>query len=72
VPEAKRFTNNFCGICGSRRPRQAKDTDTVMIPSGSLDDDAPIKPQARIFAGSRASWSCSDDGLPVYPEYAPQ
>jgi len=72
VPEAKRFTNNFCGICGSRLPRQAKDTDTVMIPSGSLDDDAPIKPQARIFAGSRASWSCSDDGLPVYPEYAPQ
>lgn len=72
VPEAKRFTNNFCGICGSRLPRQAKDTDTVMIPSGSLDDDAPIKPQARIFAGSRASWSCSDDGLPVYREYAPQ
>ena len=72
VPEAKRFTNQFCSACGSRLPRQAKDTDIVMIPSGSLDDEAPIKPQARIFSGARASWSCADDGLPVYPEYAPQ
>jgi hypothetical protein len=72
VPEAKRFTNNFCSACGSRLPRQAKDGDIVMIPCGSLDDDAPIKPQARIFSGSRAAWSCAGDGLPVYPEYAPQ
>jgi len=71
VPEAKRFTNSFCGTCGSRLPR-ARDPDTVMIPSGSLDDDAPIKPQARIFSGSRASWSCGGDGLPTYPESAPQ
>ncbi len=72
VPEAKRFTNSFCATCGSRLPRQAKDTDIVMIPSGSLDDEPPIKPQARIFSGSSASWSCAGDGLPVYPEYAPQ
>ena len=72
VPEAKRFTNSFCSTCGSRLPRQAPGTDTVMIPCGSLDDEVPIKPQARIFSGSRASWSCADDGLPVYPEYAPQ
>jgi hypothetical protein len=72
VPEAQRFTNSFCITCGSRLPRQAKGTDIVLIPSGSLDGDAPIKPQARIFSGSRASWSCSGDGLPVYDEYAPQ
>jgi len=72
LPEAKRFTNSFCATCGSRLPRQAKDTDIVMIPSGSLDVDAPITPQARIFSGSRAGWSCADDGLPVFPEYAPQ
>jgi hypothetical protein len=72
VPEAKRFTNQFCSACGSRLPRQAAGTDIVMIPSGSLDDEAPIKPQARIFSGARASWSCADDGLPAYPEYAPQ
>jgi len=72
VPEAKRFTNCFCVTCGSRLPRQAKDTDIVIVPCGSLDDEVPIKAQARIFAGSRASWSCAGDGLPVYPEYAPQ
>jgi len=72
VPEAKRFSNNFCATCGSRVPRQTKDTDIVMIPSGSLDDEAPIKPQARIFSGSRANWSCAGDALPAYPEYPPQ
>jgi hypothetical protein len=72
VPEARRFTNSFCGICGSRLPRHAKDIDAVIIPSGSLDDDAPMEPQARIFYGSRASWSCAGDRLPVYPENPPQ
>jgi hypothetical protein len=71
VPEAKRFTNHFCATCGARLPRQAKDSDSVMIPAGSLDDAAPIGPQARIFSDSRASWSCSDD-LPVFPEAPPQ
>jgi hypothetical protein len=72
VPEAKRFTNTFCANCGGRLPRQAKDTDIVMIPAGSLDVEAPIAPQARIFSGSRAGWSCAGDGLPAYEEYAPQ
>ena len=66
VPEAKRFTNQFCGMCGSRLPRQPQHTDTVVIPAGSLDGEAPIRPQSRIFTGSRASWSCSGDSLPVY------
>ena len=71
APEAKRFTNSFCTTCGSRLPRQAKDSDVVLIPAGSLDDEAPIKPQARIFSGSRASWSCVDDELPIYSELPP-
>jgi hypothetical protein len=71
VPEAKRFTNNFCATCGSRLPRQAKDSDSVIIPAGSLDDEPPIKPQARIFSASRASWSCADDGVAVYPDFPP-
>ena len=66
VPEAKRFTNQFCGICGARLPRQPQDTDTVVIPAGSLDNEAPIAPEARIFTGSRANWSCSGDELPVH------
>lgn len=69
VPEAKRFTNVFCETCGSRLPRQAMDA--VIIPAGSLDDEPPVKPDGRIFYGSRASWSCAGDGLPAYAEYAP-
>ena len=69
VPEAIRFTNRFCSVCGGRVPRYAKEIDTIVIPAGSLDGDPTIRPQARIFWDSRADWSCSDDGLPTYSEY---
>ena len=72
VPEAKRFTNTFCAACGGRLPRQVQGADIVMIPAGSLDDEAPIAPQCRIFYGSRAAWSCGGDELPVFDEYPPQ
>jgi hypothetical protein len=71
LPEAQRFTNSFCEVCGSRLPRQAIGSDSVLIPAGSLDGEPPIQPQARIFAGSRASWSCAGDDLPVHAEYPP-
>jgi hypothetical protein len=69
IPKAKRFTNAFCVTCGSRMPRHVKDTDAVIIPAGSLDDEAPLRPQARIFYESRATWSCDARELPVHPEY---
>jgi hypothetical protein len=72
VPEAKRFTNCFCSVCGGRVPRYVKETDFIVIPAGSLDNDPTIRPQARIFWGSRASWSCGGDGLPVHSEYPTQ
>jgi hypothetical protein len=71
VPEAKRFTNQFCAICGGRLPRQPANTDTVILPAGSLDGEPPILPQARIFAGSRAAWSCSADEVPSYEALPP-
>jgi hypothetical protein len=71
VPEAQRFTNQFCGLCGGRLPRQPKGTDIVVIPAGSLDEEAPIAPQARIFTDSRANWSCSGDEVPRYPDFPP-
>lgn len=70
LPEAKRFTRQFCASCGSPLPRQIKDTDIVIAPAGSLDTEPPARPQARIFWDSRASWSCGGD-LPAYPDYPP-
>lgn len=69
VPEAKRFTRQFCGECGSSVARFVPEIDCVVIPAGSLDGEIPIKPQARIFWDSRADWSCGGDSLPRYAEY---
>jgi hypothetical protein len=69
IPEAKRFTRQFCASCGSPLPRQLKDTDIVIAPAGSLDVEPALRPQARIFWESRAGWSCGAEALPVHPEY---
>ena len=68
VPQAIRYTTRFCKQCGGLVPRFVEQINFFIIPAGSLDSDAPLKPQARIFWDSRAEWSCSDD-LPTYPEY---
>lgn len=69
VPEAERFSNTFCGNCGARLPRFVEEFDMVFIPAGSLDVEPGFAPQARIFAGSRASWSCDLTELPTFEEY---
>jgi len=71
VPEAERFYNRFCKQCGSPMPRAVPELDAVIIPAGSLDCEPPMSPNGRIFWDSRASWSCSADGLPTYAEYPP-
>jgi len=70
LPGAERFSNSFCRRCGARMPRAVPDYGAVMIPAGSLDDEPPLMPQARIFGGSRSAWSCGGDDLPVFDEYA--
>ena len=69
VPEAERFYNCFCSQCGSPMPRVVPELDGVLVPAGSLDEEPPVHPQARIFWDSRAEWSCSGDEIPVFSEY---
>jgi len=69
IPEAKRFTNCFCRVCGGRVPRYVKETEMIVIPAGSIDSELAFKPQFRIFWDSRVSWSCGGDNLPVHSEY---
>ena len=69
LPEAQRFATQFCSVCGSLLPRFVPQANFFVIPAGSLDGDAPIAPQARIFWDSRASWSCGGEDLPVHSEY---
>ena len=69
LPEAERFTNTFCRICGSRMPRFIEKLDMVFIPAGSLDEEPDWAPKARIFTGSRADWSCEGTEVPGFNEY---
>jgi hypothetical protein len=70
VPEAARFTNRFCSVCGARLPRFIKDLGAVFIPAGSLDTEPGMQPQARIYMGSRTSWSCTGEQLPEFDAQA--
>ena len=69
VPEAERFTRQFCSQCGSSVARFVPEIDAVVVPAGSLDCEPPLQPQARIFWDSRADWSCDGDALPRFAEY---
>ncbi len=71
VPEAERFFNIFCSQCGSPMPRVIPVLGGVLIPAGTLNEEPPMQPGARIFQGSRAKWSCAGDDLPLYEEYPP-
>jgi hypothetical protein len=71
VPDAERFYNLFCKQCGSPMPRAVPELDAVIIPAGTLDSEAPISPNGRIFWGSRADWSCESGDIPVFDEYPP-
>lgn len=68
IPEAERFTRQFCSNCGSSVARAVPELNAILIPAGSLDSELPIAPQARIYWNSRASWSCSDEPLPCFAE----
>lgn len=69
VPEAERFTRQFCGVCGSSVARDVPEIEAVVLPAGSLDCALPIRPEARIFWDSRAEWTCDDQTLPRHAEY---
>ena len=69
VPDAKRFAVVFCSKCGSPLPRVAPDMSIAVVPAGTLDNDPGLRPEARIFRGSKAAWSCDDSEVPGYDTY---
>ncbi len=68
LPEASRFRNDFCSACGTPLPKYFSEVGFVIIPAGTLDSEPEMQPQARIFCGSRSSWSCNDS-LPTFDTY---
>ena len=41
----------------------------AVVPAGKLDNDPGLRPEARIFQGSRAAWSCDSSEVPGYDTY---
>jgi len=49
-------SRSFCSICGSALPSLQMNGTMLVVPAGSLNGIVPIRPEARIFVSSRASW----------------
>jgi len=60
-----RHTKSFCSICGSALPNLQMDGKLLVVPAGSLDSRVSIKPNAHIFASSRADWDFELEKIPV-------
>jgi len=68
IPEARFFTQVFCGTCGAKLPRVDRERGIGVVPMGSLDDDPGRAPDHHIFVGSKAPWFEIADDLPQHPE----
>ncbi len=68
VPDADRFSQSFCTICGSGMPNAGLTEGAVGIPFGTLDDDPGCRGQDHIFTAYMAPWDEITDGLPKFEE----
>jgi len=71
-PGARRFTVSFCEKCGSGAPRDSAEFNVALVPAGTLDTALDIKPTARIFVASKASWLDLWDDVPRFDEMPPR
>lgn len=62
----------FCTICGSTLGARRESRQVMSVTLGTLDDPDALPPTDHIFITRRVAWLKLDDGLPQYPEYAPQ
>jgi hypothetical protein len=52
-------------------PRRSPTRNAVVVPIGSLDSDPEIHALAHQFVASKAPWYDIHDGVPQFPEAAP-
>jgi len=65
-PDAERFCNSFCTLCGSKLPWRTRSGEAFLVPAGTLDDSPDLAPERNIFWASRAAWFCDTSTLPVF------
>jgi len=71
VPDARFFTQSFCGRCGSCMPRVDSERGIAIVPLGCLDDAPQIAPQEHIWVDSKAVWHTIEGTLPQYAQGPP-
>jgi hypothetical protein len=59
----------FCSICGSALPYETDDM--LVVPAGCLDGPVALRPQAHLFAASRAQWDQRLDDVPEFDRFPP-
>jgi hypothetical protein len=72
LPEARYFATAFCKTCGSSLPWTNQAGTMVIIPAGSVEGEIPLKPQANIMWGSRASWYVPSSELETHDTTPPR
>lgn len=62
----------FCRHCGSPIMSKTRENpDQVRIRLGVVESDIAERPEAHIFASSKANWETIGNGLPQYDTYEP-
>lgn len=57
------YSRCFCRNCGSPIPKLTRNRQRWNVPSGSLDSDPGIRPQANIYWAEHAPWYLSADQI---------
>jgi hypothetical protein len=68
LPEAARFGQSFCRVCGGKVARINPQLGAAVIPAGSLDVDPEQRPNSQIFVASKAPWAEVRKGFPAFAE----
>lgn len=53
----------FCRSCGSPVPKPSRNRQFWVVPSGALDSDPGLRPQANIYWAEHAPWYVSGDQI---------
>jgi hypothetical protein len=68
VPDT-RHRRSFCLQCGSALPSLHMDDTLLVVPAGSLDGAAGIRPNAHIFSADRADWDNRLEDIPAFDAF---
>ena len=60
------FTRCFCRNCGAPLPKLSRNQKFWVVPSGLLDSDPKMRPQANIFWAEHAPWYVPVEQIPKF------